>query len=297
MPSKSIRSTGTSKTVRTVDDVFSQLENDLDVYASLHDSRDRIRKLTFNNSMLEKQSIDELHNPLSILSPVAMNPSHLIKSMFANGVLLGGVQATSFFYPLCQFSDAPWDFFCSNKDGADESFINSLTESGVLEHIEEVNASNGVRVMYYRRTMNGVEQPINIRVYICEDNPLQCILSQTMSYQQSYISAVGAVCFWPRLNRKRLCRQFDTNASRLSFPSGKTKCKINIKRMSVAVPKKTSDTPSIYTGHDDRIEIVTFKNVCNLDKKLFEKQVHSMQSIVYAVSNTSTKYLGDISEM
>lgn len=297
MPSRSVKSTGTSKTVRTVDDVFSQLELDLNADASLNESRDRIRKLTVNNSTLERQSIDELHNPLTIFAPIVTEPTSLIKSMFVNNVVLGGVQATSFFYPLCEFSDAPWDFFCCNRDGQSDSFVTQLTQSGGLDLVEQVNADNGNKVVYLRRNINGSDQPINIRVYISSEHPLQVVLSQPVSYQQSYISAVGAVCFWPRLNRKRLCRQFTSNVTKFTFPSGKSKHKINIKKMSNTVPRNPSDTPSIYTGADSRIEIVTFRNACNLDKKLFNKEVESMTNVVYAVSDKSTKYLGNIAGM
>lgn len=297
MPSRSVKSTGTSKTVRTVDDVFSQLELDLNADASLNDSRERIRRLTVNNSTLERQSIDELHNPLTIFAPIVTEPSSLIKSMFTNNVVLGGVQATSFFYPLCEFSDAPWDFFCCNNDGQSESFLAQLIQSSGLDLIEQVTADNGNKVAYLRRSMNGSDQPINVRVYASNEHPIQLILSQPVSYQQSYISAVGAVCFWPRLNRKRLCRQFTSNVSKMTFPSGKSKYTINIKKMSNTALKNPSNVPSIYTGADNRIEIVTFNNVCKLDKGLFKKEVEAMTNVVYAVSDKSTKYLGNIAGM
>lgn len=296
MPSKSIRSTGTSKTVRTVDDVFSVLEDELDRSASLADSKRAIDRHTLGNAKLNKDAVNELYNPATILAPTTSNTSMLLKLMFNHKVVLGGIQATSFFYPLCDLSDAPWDFFCCNRYDSD-AFITSVKQSCGMDMIEELSSDNGVRVVYFRRNANGVSKPINIRVYISDDEPLQMVLSQPMSYQQSFVSAVGAVCFWPRLNSKGLCRQFEKNVSKFNFPSGKSKLTINMKKMSRTKPKNPSSGVSIYTAGDDRTETICFENVCKLDKVLFKKEIKKIQSIAYAVSEKSSRYLGEYSDM
>lgn len=297
MPSRSIRSTGTSKTVKTVDDVFSVLDQDLDPDASLIESRERIRTLTLNNSSLEKDSIDQLHSPLIILAPVCTNSSALLKSMFINNVMLGGVQSTSFFYPVCEFGSAPWDFFCSSKNDVGDKFITDMRQFSGADQVEDITATNGTRVVYFRRNINGSNQPINIRIYVSAEHPIDIILSLPMSYQQSFISAAGAVCFWPRLTGKKLYRTFELNSSRLSFPIGKTKFVSNISKLTKTTLKKPLGFPHIYTAQDNRIEIVTFRNECSFDKDIFKDKVAKLQNLVYAVSDKSTKYLGNTASM
>lgn len=296
MPSRSVKSSGTSKTVRTVDDVFSQLELDLGPDASISESSHMIKKLTIGNDALRTQSINELYNPVSIFSPIVANAEALVKSMSNYGVILGGIQATSFFYPVCDFADAPWDFFCCNLNGADR-FIIDMTQFAGVDLIEDVRASNGTRVVYFRRSLNGESQPLNIRVYISNQHPLELVLTQPSSYQQTFICPYAAVCFWPRLNKKGLYRSFESNVNQFNFPSGKTKLRIQMKKLSRTVPKKPSSHPSIYTSKDERTEIITFKNECNIDKTLFKRETTKIQNIVYAVSDKSTRYLGNVSGM
>jgi hypothetical protein len=296
MPSHSIKSTSTFKTLRTVDDVFSQLEDVLDPDAGLSESYQKIMRLTTHDSKLAKDSIDTLYDPVEILKPVSANPEAFLKAMFMHKVLLSGIQATSYFYPLCELEDAPWDFFCCNK--YDPSvFVMKITQFSAVDVVEEVSADNGVRVLYLRRNMNGKKRPINIRIYISDDEPLHSVLSQPMSYQQSFVSAVGAVCFWPRLNKKRVFRRFDKNNSRMTFPIGRTSLTINMQKMSRTTPKNPSPTASIYTGADKRIEDVIFKNKCSVDNILFDIEARKIKTIVYAVSEKSTKYLGDLGDM
>jgi hypothetical protein len=296
MPSHSIKSTSTFKTVRTVDDVFSQLEDVLDPDAGLSESYKKIMRLTAHDKNLTKDSIDVLYDPVEILKPVAANPDAFLRSMFMHRVVLGGIQATSYFYPLCEFVDAPWDFFCCNRYDSD-SFITEITQSCGLDLVENITADNGTRVVYFRRNLNGEKRPINIRVYISDDEPLHSILSQQMSYQQSFVSAAGAVCFWPRLNKKRVYRRFDLNNTRLVFPTGRTALTINMQKMSRTTPKNPSSTPSIYNTSDNRTETVVFKNKCGADKVSFKKETKRIENIVYAVSEKSTKYLGDMGDM
>jgi hypothetical protein len=296
MPSHSIKSNSTFKTLRTVDDVLSQAEDTLDADASLVETYNRIMKLTTHNKTLERESIDELYDPVKIMIPVSANPEALLKSMFMHRVVLSGIQATSFFYPLCEFVDAPWDFFCCNRYDSG-SFISEITQSCGLDQVEDINADNGTRVVYFRRNMNGQTKPINIRIFISDDEPLHAVLSQPMSYQQSFVSPVGAMCFWPRLNKKRVYRRFDLNRPRMSFPIGRTALTINMQKMSRTAPKNPSTTPSIYSAKDNRTEIVVFKNKCGADKVSFKKETKKLENIVYAVSENSTKYLGDMGDM
>jgi hypothetical protein len=296
MPSHSIKSSSTFKTLRTVDDVFTHLEELQDRDTGLNDSFNKIMRLTAHDKNLAKDAIDSLYDPVEILKPVSVNPEALLRSMFVHRVLLSGIQATSFFYPLCEFVDAPWDFFCCNRYDS-ESFVREIAQSCGIDLVEEITADNGIRVVYFRRNMNGESKPINIRIYISDDEPLHSVLSQSASYQQSFVSAVGAVCFWPRLNKKRLYRRFDLNASRLVFPSGRTALTINMQKMSRTTPKNPSSTPSIYTVVDKRTEMITFKNKCGADSTPFKKETKRLENIVYAISEKSTKYLGDMGDM
>jgi hypothetical protein len=296
MPSHSIKSTSTFKTLRTVDDVFSQLEDVLDPDAGLSESYNKIMRLTAHDKNLTKQSIDILYDPAEILKPVSANPEALLRSMFIHRVILGGIQATSYFYPLCEFVDAPWDFFCCNRYDSD-GFITEISQSCGLDLVEDISADNRTRVVYFRRNLNGNTKPINVRIFICDDEPFYCILSQPMTYQQSFVSPVGAMCFWPRLNKKRLYRRFDLNNTRLFFPVGRTALTINMQKMSRTVPKNPSTTPSIYNAKDNRTEMIIFKNKCGADKVSFKKETKKLENVVYAVSENSTKYLGDMGDM
>lgn len=296
MPSRSIKSTSTVKTLRTVDDVFSQVDETLGPDAGLSETYDKIMRLTAHDRNLAAESLDTLYDPIGIFAPMSANPEALLRSMFRHKAVLTGIQATSFFYPLCEFVDAPWDFFCSNRYDSD-TFVTEVTQSCGVDLVEQVTADNGTRVVYFRRNVNGEQRPVNIRVYISDDEPLHSVMSQNASYQQTFISAVGAVCFWPRLNKKGLYRRFDNNRSRLVFPSGRTALTINMRKMSRTAPKNPSSTPSIYTGADNRIEKIVFKNKCGAHKTQFDKESKKLQNIVYAVSEKSTKYLGDTGDM
>lgn len=286
-----------ASTVRTIDDVFSQLEIDLREDASLIESRDRIRRLTKNNTALESESIDQLQSIRNIVAPVCPNGDALIKSMFRNKVVLGGVQATSFFYPMCTFTQAPWDFFCPSKGGMGDDFVNGLVQFSGLDVLEDLTSGDGTRVVYLRGSVNGTTEPINVRVYISSENPIQCVFNYEMSYQQTFISPVAAVCFWPRLNKKGYYRVFKSNTSQHEFPRGKTVFTVNIKKMSKTHPKVVQTTPSIYNGISDRIEAVIFKNELKLDKVIYKAEASKIESIVYAVSQDSTRYLGSTSGM
>lgn len=295
MPTRSIKSS--ASTVRTVDDVFSQLDIDLDDNASLAESRDRIRKLTRNNNALESESIDQLQSIRSVLAPVCASVNSLIKSMFKYKVALGGIQATSFFYPLCTFSEAPWDFFCSDKNDMGDKFVDDLIKFSGLDLIEDLKSDTKQRVVYFRGAVDGTGQPINVRVFISDTDPMQSILSYEMSYQQTYISVVAAVCFWPRLNKQNYYRVFKSNLSQREYPTGKTVTTIDMKKMSRTTVKNPKSAPSIYMGVLDRVEVIVFKNELKLDKNVFNKQASKIRSMVYAVSEHSTKYLGDTSGM
>lgn len=296
MPPHSIKSSSTFKTLKTVDDVFSCMEDILDPDAALCESYDKIMRLTAHDKKLKAESLEMLYDPVVIFNPVSANPEALLRSMYMHRAVLSGIQATSFFYPLCEFEDAPWDFFCCNRYDS-ESFVLDVTQACGAELVEEVTADNGTKVVYFRRNMNGRSKPINIRIYISDDEPLHSVLSQDSSFQQSFVSAVGAVCFWPRLNKKKVYRRFDHNKSRLMFPVGRTSVSIHMQKMSRSAPKNPSSTPSIYTQADKRTETIIFRNKCGADNTSFNKESKKIDNIVYAVSEKSTKYLGDTGDM
>ena len=107
------RSVASQSTVNTVDDVMSLLNSGVKRDASLSEARDYTRKIAKQNTMLADESVDELESIEGILSPITSNPAVLVNLMLECGAVLGGPQATSFFYPICEHFDCPWDFFCS----------------------------------------------------------------------------------------------------------------------------------------------------------------------------------------
>jgi hypothetical protein len=292
----STRTHGSRSTARTASDIFDILESrGVD---SLKDAKKIARRESGRDSKVEEEVIAELQNPTGILRPLTTVPDSLLKVMFETNTYLGGIQATSFQYAICGVLDAPWDFFCSARYGNPSSFVGQLEILTLSEKIEHMKSTDGeFDIHIYRKSLNGARDPITMRVFVCQDHPLQSILDMKTTYQQSAMSAVGTICFWPDLlsSKPRQYRAFDGNAGLNKYPVFKSRFKNRHTKIAPAT-SPLHENKRIYSGLD-KVDSVMFDNVTNIDKNTFAKVQDEMKSIVYAASSKSTKYLGHTSGM
>jgi len=244
-----------------------------------------------NNSALATETINEIENLHSLLTPITANTSALIKLMARYNVILGGPQATSFFYPVCEFTDCPWDLFCDTKYV--DKFITSYKSSSGSDLIEDVdNGDMGCRVTHMRRSINGSKSSCSIRILSSSRDPMEMILGLKASYEQSAVTHSYAIFFWPKLQQRGLYRLFNDNDGLSIFPKGKTFYQTRVSPGRKTSLKNPTTQPSVYSGIEDRIETVVFQNTEGLDSEEYEKSVSNMKGIVYAVHNSSTRFLG-----
>lgn len=289
------RSITSNSTVRTVDDVMSVMELSISKNASLSESKKFVRQITTKDGILRAQSIDELESITGIVSPITSNPNALILAMSKSGAMIGGAQATSFFYPICQVTDCPYIIFC-HSETADE-FINIYRSTSGVDLIEDLGSTMTTRAVHFRKSINGMKKPASIVIYVSKRHPLESILSLKNSYEQTAISAVGAICFWPKLQSQGLYRVFDLNPGLTDYPKGNVFYQMVISPGKKAITKKPMTQPSIYNRISAREEIVVFKNACNIDNVIYNQKLVELQNIVYCVFNTSSRYLGHTADM
>ena len=282
-------------TVRTIDDVLSAVETTLSIDASLKDSRKFIQNIAKRDPGLMIDAIDEIESIKSILYPIAQNPEVLVDIMSRTGAVLAGPQATSFFYPLCDWGDAPWDIFCHSSTADD--FIVGYRQSSTAEQVEDVNTDDGRRVVHMRKSIAGFATPANIRILVSDTHPLASVLQMKNSYEQSVVTAAGAICFWPKLTSRGMFRVFEDNIGTSCYPRGKTFYTVTLKELKKIKLRKPMGKPEVYIGTDSRIESVIFKNVSNVDHDEHMSAVDMLENIVWAACTNSTRYLGTIGSM
>jgi hypothetical protein len=292
----SVNTRGSRSTIKTASDVFDTLESrGID---NLRDARKIARRESGKDSKLADEVLAELENPAMIFSKLTTVPESLLKLMFETNTYLGGLQATSYHYAICGVLDSPWDFFCSPQHGDPITFaaqLEILTLSTKIEHMQSVKGLFDVYI--FRKSFNGTHDPITMRVFVCNDHPLGAILDMKTTYQQSVVSAVGAVCFWPDLlsSKSRQYLIFEGNQGLNKYPTCKAKFK-NRHTKVVPAPVPLHNNKRIYTGLS-KTDNVMFSNVAQVDHTLFKKRQDEMTSMVYAVCSNSTKYLGHMGDM
>ncbi len=274
---------------------MSLMDQTLDFATSLDESRKFIRKVTRDNKKLATEAIEELESIVSFLSPITANPHRLLKFMFACNAAIVGIQATSFFYPITTLHDAPWDIFC-HTDKADK-FVDDYTASSGAEVVELVTSENGNSVMHLRRPVNGSKETCKIRIFVSDAAPIQSALDMKASYEQSIITPTCALCFWPKLMERRAYRSFSGNKGISEYPKGKTFYEIKLEDLKATRPRKTVEEPSVYSGITSRVESVVFENVASLNTSSFARNMEEMRRIMFAVHNSSTRYLGSTGNM
>lgn len=291
MPPASVSS---RTTVRTIDDVFSVIDTELPEDASMSTAKDFVRKLTGTNKALRDLSIKELESLPVYLSHVLSNTSAFINLMLKCKAVLGGPQATSYFYPICGPTECPWDFYCHAKFG--DAFVDGFRQMSGADMIEDVKHGS-VRLVHFRNSVNGMRDTSKIRIYISDEEPLASIFNLRSSYEQSFLSASTAVCFWPKLQSRDVYRVFESNSGQKAYPVGKTFYSIQLKSLRQTSTKRPLQAPAVYTGLETRVEYVPLDNNSKCDSRLFAKEISAMENIMYAVFNDSTRYLGSTGNM
>lgn len=294
-PTRTTLDTMSASTLRTIDDVLSVVEDTLPRNASLEESRRCIQNIAKRDPNLMRDSINEIENLRSILSPVTQNPHVLVNLMAKTGAMLAGPQATSFFYPICDMTDAPWDFFCYSSTS--EEFICGYKNSSTVEVVEDVHTEDGVRVVHMRKSIPGFSQPANVRIFVSNIRPLESVLGLKNSYEQTIICAAGAICFWPKLISQGAYRVFDLNPGTSLYPKGKTFYELRLSTMRKTRLRKPMKKINVYTGIESRVESVMFRNTCDVDQEEYTLIADILQHLVYAVSDSSTRYLGNTARM
>jgi hypothetical protein len=291
------RSTQSSiaSTIRTVDDVFGAI--DLNGNQSLEKCRSFIASLDGVNPKVKSDSLRALQSPEQVFCPLTANVGGLLKALHAYGVILGGAQATSFFYPICNPPDSPWDFFYDSRNGDPDGFISLFMQLTMYDTIEDISSDGGHRVVHLRGNGSTMKGPINVRIFVSPYDTISRVLSFKVSHLQSFVSSTMAVCFWPRLTARNTFREFESNNGFDVYPSGKTVCLTKISGLSLVKPRVTMSRPSIYSIEDKRTEFIVFENVLKIPSREFNKSVEQIKQSHYAVYNSSTRYMGSTATM
>lgn len=124
-------SRNTVSSIRTVDDVLERLS----LYEDRHGDTSRKDAVKFvarecaHDERLMREAIKSIHSPLVHLAPIGVNTGLVVKSMAKNSVVLGGYQATAYFYPVVGMTEAPWEFYCDNRVASADSFVEDILQS------------------------------------------------------------------------------------------------------------------------------------------------------------------------
>ena len=219
-----------------------------------------VQKICASDPVLRKEASDALRNPMIYLAPLCADAGPLLRSMAQHNVVLGGYQATAFFYPTVQIAPAPWDFYCSRLEGNPNEFVTTLKSLTIFDTVEDISSDDGKRVVCLRSNMSGSADPVNIRVYIPKTSPYVSVLNLPMSHQQSTLGPYDAVCFWPRLTSRFQHREFRGNSGHRAFPQTATVFPTNLARMTRVSLRHEARKVSVYSSEDNRTEVVPFKN-------------------------------------
>jgi len=279
-----------TSTIRTVDDVFEQLSihEEKTGEASLDQAREFISQTCKTDTKLARDSIQSLESPSIFFGVLCPDSKTLLKLMYKCNTVLGGIQATAFFFPIAQVMTAPWDFYCSPVDGNPDEFISRFGQISMFDMLEDISSDTAERVVYYRGNANGTSAPINVRIFVSLKSTIESILELKFSYQQSVISAIGGICFWPRLGKHRQFRAFPSNLGQSCYPKGNTICRTHISNLRKVEARVTLNIPSVYTGYDNKIGIIIFDNETKIPKDDFAAGVSEMLNIVCSLMDLCT---------
>lgn len=288
------RSTTSKATTATVDSIIQDIEDRHGDECDLDEFKERVRRATKGDKELEEKVMDTTRDPRVLLSNLCLDTSALVSLMVRCGAVIAGPQATSCMYNICSLYSWPWDIFCNNSKS--DYFIDHFIAISGSTVFEDISSKTGHRVVFMRRPISGYTKDCIIRIFSGPKRPMECVLDMSTSYEQSVITPVGAVCFWPELNKARKFRVFLKNKGFREFPIGKSVCQFEVQMRDKVYDDSESRQPQIISGLS-KTNTIIFKNTCNIDAKLYDSMVDELRRIIYCTHKLSTRYLGHISGM
>lgn len=169
--------------------------------------------------------------------------------------------------------------------------------SSSAEIVEDVHTCDSMRVVHMRKSMQSYPTPANIRIFVSNTRPFESVLQLKNTYEQTVVTAAGAICFWPKLVSRGIFRAFDSNPGTSYCPKGRTFCNVSMNPIKRNRLRKPMESTEIYTGLISRVESIIFKNTCDIGRDDYSFMIDILENIVWAVSTHSTRYVGDIAGM
>ena len=84
------------------------------------------------NKRAVKLLLDRRRNPVHFFKPLVENPEAFLKLMRDWSLILGGIQAASFFLPRLQTANCPWIFFCDSEHEVIRDVLCALRATGFV---------------------------------------------------------------------------------------------------------------------------------------------------------------------
>lgn len=112
----------------------------------------------------------------------------LIKLSLNCNVILGGLQATSFFYPLVNFTQSAWDFYYDSREESFQIFIDGINQITMHDVLQDTKNA-GYRIFHMRGSVNGSYHPIDGCIYCRPVDPYTSLLLLPFSHQHSMLTS------------------------------------------------------------------------------------------------------------
>lgn len=260
---------------------------------SLDEATNIVDNICIGNEILRNDVTKILQYPSGFFDLITSDSKSLLQLMYRTNAILGGIQATAFLFFADYINGAPWDFYCSLTDGSPDKFVASFETITTFKHIEYKYHDTGHTIIYYRSYANDV----NARIFIGPKTCMESILDLKYSYEQTAISAVAAISFWPRLNKLNQFLLFKSNPGHSSYLHSNITYIYSITDMRKVRRMNSLTQPSMYSVEDDKAYVVIFDNKISVNQRQYAKTVNSIRGLIYCVFNSSTRYLGTVGNM
>lgn len=127
-----------------------------------------------------------INRKVSHLTPVCLMPKSLVRLMHDCDAVLESPQATSFSYPLVDFTQSSWDFYCDSRPGLSQKFIDGVNQITMHDIMQHSSKAEGFSIVHIRGNVNEPTHPIYIRIYCGPVDPYTSVLLLPFSHQQSW---------------------------------------------------------------------------------------------------------------
>lgn len=260
---------------------------------SLSEATSIVDDICIGNENLRNNVTKILQHPSGFFDLITSDSKSLLQLMYRTNTILGGIQATAFLFFVDYVDGAPWDFYCSSIDGNPDKFVANFEAITIFTHIEYKYHDTGHTIIYYRSDTKS----INARIFIGPKKCMESILDLKYSYEQTGISAVAAISFWPKLNKLNQFLLFKSNPGHSSYSHGNIVYTYDLHDMRRVRRTSSLIQPSIYSVEDDKVCVVIFDNKICVSQRRYTQTVNSIRGLLYSVFNSSTKYLGTVGNM